>query len=116
VWLLKRYLPHYGASDIEPEVAAELSKWYNELPPTKIRLRSRGQVLSFSTGSNWSAAAWFRSTGGRMPYRPTPTLRAAGRSRLASRGNRELAVTGSGHRRDAQLAFGAHKVSLGYVG
>jgi hypothetical protein len=29
----------HGASDIEPEAAAELSKRYNKLSPTKIRLR-----------------------------------------------------------------------------
>jgi hypothetical protein len=32
VWLLKRYLPHYGASDIEPEVAAELN-WGQDAVP-----------------------------------------------------------------------------------
>lgn len=40
----------HGASDIEPEAAAELSKRYNELSPTKIRLRSRSEVMPFFDG------------------------------------------------------------------
>ncbi len=40
----------HGASDIEPEAAAELSRRYNEMSPTKIRLRGRDQVLPFFDG------------------------------------------------------------------
>jgi hypothetical protein len=40
----------HGASDIEPEAAAELQKQYNQRSPVKIRLRSREEVAPFFDG------------------------------------------------------------------
>ncbi len=40
----------HGASDIEPEAAAELSKRYNAMSPTKIRLRTRAEIMPFFDG------------------------------------------------------------------
>jgi hypothetical protein len=40
----------HAASDIEPVAAAELTRLYNESNPTKIRLRSREEVLRFFDG------------------------------------------------------------------
>jgi O-methyltransferase involved in polyketide biosynthesis len=40
----------HGASDIEPAAAAELSERYNAMSPTKIRLRSRAEILPFFDG------------------------------------------------------------------
>ena len=40
----------HGASDIEPEAAAELTRRYNERSPVPIRLRSRGQIAPFFDG------------------------------------------------------------------
>jgi hypothetical protein len=40
----------HGANDIEPAAAAELSRRYNAMSPTKIRMRSRAEVLPFFDG------------------------------------------------------------------
>jgi O-methyltransferase involved in polyketide biosynthesis len=40
----------HGASDIEPAAAAKLSRRYNAMSPTKIRMRSRAEVLPFFDG------------------------------------------------------------------
>jgi hypothetical protein len=40
----------HGASDIEPTAAAELSRRYNAMSPTKIRLRTRAEVAPFFDG------------------------------------------------------------------
>jgi hypothetical protein len=40
----------HGASDIEPAAAAELSERYNAMSPTKIRLRTRAEILPFFDG------------------------------------------------------------------
>jgi hypothetical protein len=40
----------HGASDIEPEAAAELTERYNERSPVKIRLRTRDEVALFFDG------------------------------------------------------------------
>jgi S-adenosyl methyltransferase len=40
----------HGASDIEPAAAAELSRRYNAMSPTKIRMRSLAEVVPFFDG------------------------------------------------------------------
>jgi hypothetical protein len=40
----------HGASDIEPEAAAELAERYNERSPVKIRLRTCDEVVPFFDG------------------------------------------------------------------
>ncbi|WP_246115538.1 SAM-dependent methyltransferase [Trebonia kvetii] len=40
----------HGASDIEPAAAAELNQRYNAMSPTKIRLRSKAEILPFFDG------------------------------------------------------------------